>query len=148
MPEWCLRKYKTPPNEIAKPIQDYQSQFSKKIGILKGIQAEMKIQLENSIIQLENSEERCTHRTDQVEDRLSEVEDKLEELDNTSKECEKGRNCGECRAPRKGHGKRRGRRSQIRAVDQIPAKIIEENYSLQTKERPTHTSTISTQNPR
>ena len=49
-----------------KPIQDLKTEFSEEVKILKRIQAEIKVELNNSINQLENTKKSTISRVDQV----------------------------------------------------------------------------------
>lgn len=52
-------------NELMKKLQDLKTEF------IKEIEAEMKIDLKNSITELQNTGENLTNVIDQVEDRIS-----------------------------------------------------------------------------
>lgn len=51
-----------------KAIQNLKTEFSEEVKILKRTEAEIKVELNNSISQLGNTEESVISRVDQVED--------------------------------------------------------------------------------
>lgn len=75
-------------NEIPKIIEDLRAGLNlKKLDISKRPQAEIQMELKNSITQLENTREIFTSRIEQI-DKMSLPKGKVEDLDQISKEYE------------------------------------------------------------